>query len=58
MATDPIASDGEGPSPEADIPLWDPRIYYLRIVQIRLDRVLREWFWLVKTVNNAVKQWV
>lgn len=52
---DYFAADGEdGPVIEADSPIWDPRYYWLRIIDIRVRLVLKEWVWLVKKIKAGV----
>jgi len=53
---DPIASDRTGPELEADNPIWDPREYFLRIVDLRMKRqVLQEWRYIVGVVDRCVE---
>jgi hypothetical protein len=40
---------------DADLPIWDARRYWLRIVSIRCQLVVREWNYLVNTVEEGVK---
>jgi hypothetical protein len=30
---------------DANSPIWDPRIYFLRIVNIRMQQILQEWIY-------------
>ena len=55
---DPIASDSRGREVEADSPIWDPREYFLRIVDIRMKQVLGEWTYLIRVVERSVKGYV
>jgi hypothetical protein len=56
---DYYAADGEdGPVVNADDPIWDPRRYWLRIIDIRVRLVLKEWRWLVRNIEAGVIAWV
>ena len=55
MAEDYFASDGVGETLDANVPIWDPRYYFLRILAIRLDIVLREWRYLVQTIEYSIE---
>jgi hypothetical protein len=60
MKEDYYAADGED-SPEhfdANDPVWDPRRYWLRIIHIRAQLVLKEWTWLVRNIEAGVIAWV
>ncbi|RFU29722.1 hypothetical protein B7463_g6595, partial [Scytalidium lignicola] len=48
---DPIASDGEL---DLNLPIWDPREYFLIIVKIRMAQVLKEWELVINTVGNYI----
>lgn len=37
---------------------WDARRYWLRLVAHRSQHVLREWLYLVRTVEEGVEEWV
>lgn len=52
---DPIASDGKL---DANLPIWDPREYFLMIFEIRMAQVLKEWEYLVLTVERSIKRYV
>lgn len=52
---DPIASD---PWIEANIPIWDPREYFLAIFEARIARVEKEWERLVLMVAKSIKEYV
>ena len=52
---DLIASDGEL---DANLPIWNPREYFLMICEIRIAQVLKEWEFLVRTVERSIKQYV
>jgi hypothetical protein len=51
---DPL-SDGEL---DANCPIWDPREYFLRIVEIRMVQVLKEWKYLARTVERSIRKYV
>jgi len=52
---DYLATDGlDGPTLDADRPIWDPRAYWLRIVAIRMDTVLKEWLYIVHTIEASL----
>jgi hypothetical protein len=54
---DPIASDRKGPEVEADNPIWNPREYFLRIIDLRMKRqILEEWRYIVGIVERGVKE--
>lgn len=38
--------------------LWDPRRYWLRTIDVRVQSILKEWEWLVKNVEHGVETWV
>lgn len=52
---DPIASD---PWIQANHPIWDPREYFLAIFELRIAQVAREWQYLVRKVEQSVKEYV
>lgn len=59
MKIDPVVSDGQGDEvPEADMPEWDPRAYFLRVVDVRMKQILREWENVVHVVEESVEDWV
>lgn len=43
---------------DADQPIWDPREYYLTIVNIRMAQVLNEWECLIRAIERSVKNYV
>jgi hypothetical protein len=53
VAVDPIANDKERQIIDANRPIWDPREYYLKIVDMRTTRVLNEWTRIVRKVKSA-----
>jgi hypothetical protein len=56
-ALDPIASD-ESVEVNANKPIWNPREYFLMILEIKIRQVLKEWQYLVRTVERSVKAYV
>ncbi|KAH3954923.1 hypothetical protein HBI81_077290 [Parastagonospora nodorum] len=58
LREDYYAADGEGGTViDADEPIWDPRRYWLRIIDVRLQLVLKEWVWLVRNLEAGVAAW-
>jgi hypothetical protein len=54
---DPIASDRRSPEIDADSPIWDPRKYFLRIVNLRMKKqILEEWRYIVGVVERSVNE--
>jgi hypothetical protein len=43
---------------DADRPIWDAREYWLQIVAIRCQLILKEWVYLVRTIQECTQQWV
>jgi hypothetical protein len=37
---------------------WDPRKYFLRVMKIRTEKVLREWTYLICSLEHGVVKWV
>ncbi|ORY16286.1 hypothetical protein BCR34DRAFT_584494 [Clohesyomyces aquaticus] len=52
--SDPIVQDG---STDANKPIWDPREYFLFVVEKRTDRALREWTSLIDKLERSVKRY-
>jgi hypothetical protein len=52
---DPIASDGKV---DANLPIWNPREYFLLIFQCRMGRVLLEWKRLVRWLERNIEEYV
>jgi hypothetical protein len=52
---DPIASDGKF---DANVPIWDPRVYFLFIFQNRMGQVLQEWEYLVRWIERNIERYV
>jgi hypothetical protein len=48
---DPI-SDGL----DADIPIWNVKEYFIKVVKNRMNRVLRRWEYLVRGIETIIKQ--
>jgi hypothetical protein len=42
----------------ADEPIWTPREYFLKVVEIRMKQVLKEWNRIVRTVEKEIKWYV
>ena len=42
----------------ANRPIWNPREYFLRIVQFRMVQVLENWKKLVRPVESSINQYV
>ena len=60
---DPIAMGGAavemvGEVINANNPIWDPREYFLIIVEIRMIQVLKEWQYVVRKVQRSITQCV
>jgi hypothetical protein len=52
---DPFSSDGEV---DADIPIWNPREYFVMILDNRMAQALTEWESLVRAVERSIKEYV
>ncbi|KAF3006042.1 hypothetical protein E8E13_010813 [Curvularia kusanoi] len=56
---DYFATDGNGPDDGriviADSPIWDPREYWLHIVNIRMVIIHKEWSWLIMNVARRIE---
>ena len=50
---DPIAAGFLG----ADLPIWEPRKYFVRVVEIRMNLILREWQCIADKIEDEVKQY-
>jgi hypothetical protein len=55
---DYLACDGQGEVHFVDHPVFDPRLYWLQIVRLRLCIVRREWDYLIHKVENSIRDWV
>ena len=42
----------------ADEPIWTPREYFLKVIEVRMNQVLREWNFIVDQVERDIKQYV
>lgn len=62
LREDYCATDGNGPNNgkviEADSPTWDPREYWLRVVNIRMSLICEEWRWLIMNIARHIDAWV
>jgi hypothetical protein len=58
LNVDPTASDARGAEVAADRPIWDPREYYLRIIDLRTKRVLDEWTEVVRKIKRSIERHV
>jgi hypothetical protein len=58
LQEDHVATDGNGPEDgrviDLNLPIWCARSYWLRVVDIRMRIVHREWTWLVKCTEADV----
>jgi hypothetical protein len=43
---------------EANIPIWGPRDYWLKVFEIRIEQVRKEWEYLIHKVELSVNQYV
>ena len=43
---------------DADQPIWTPREYFLKVVKIRIQDVVREWSGIVRRMQMEIKQYV
>lgn len=43
---------------DADAPEWDARRYWLQTVAIRCELILKEWIFLVRSVEEGIERWV
>jgi hypothetical protein len=56
LEEDYFAVDGDGGIVhDANKPIWDPRRYWLRIIEIRILRIMKEWIWLVRFVEKGIE---
>lgn len=42
----------------ADEPIWDPRAYFFKVFEIRINRVLKEWDLITTRMAKECKQYV
>lgn len=52
---DPIASNGEV---DANFPIRNPRLYFLKVWKIRMVQIIKEWQQIVRTVECSIKEYV
>jgi hypothetical protein len=52
---DPIAGDGQT---DAEFPIWDPREYFLMIIESRIAQAQEEWEGLVIPVERSIRAYV
>lgn len=43
---------------DANLPIWDPRHYFLRILEFRITQLLSEWEYLVRTIERRIRRYV
>jgi hypothetical protein len=55
---DPIVSCLGGDDVEADLPIWNPRRYFLRAVANRITVAANGWMTLMRTVECSIKDYV
>jgi len=60
MQEDPIAwtCEFDGSLVDANKPIWNPRIYFLTILESQIARVVKEWEYVVRQLQRSVKQFV
>jgi hypothetical protein len=51
---DPLA-DGQI---DADNPIWTPREYFLKVFEIRINQIRKEWHWIIDKMEDEVEQYV
>jgi hypothetical protein len=55
---DPIASDCGDDIMNANLPIWDPRAYYLSVLDIRMAKILKEWRGLAWRISRRIDHFV
>lgn len=55
---DPIASDCGRNTLNANLPIWDPRAYFMCIFKNRITTVLKEWESIVQTIGDSIDRHV
>lgn len=50
MIQDQFAANGDV---DANRPIWDPREYFLLIILIRVDQIIRAWTWLIQRIETS-----
>ncbi|KAF2831926.1 hypothetical protein CC86DRAFT_280925, partial [Ophiobolus disseminans] len=62
MESDPIedyfATDGREQFQDANLPIWDPRVTFLRAVQTRVHLALQEYCYLTRHVDADIQAWM
>lgn len=43
---------------DAQIPIWNPRLYFIRVVEIRLGQIVVEWNRILKRIEKDIEQYV
>ncbi|KAI0431453.1 hypothetical protein F5Y09DRAFT_304557 [Xylaria sp. FL1042] len=43
---------------QADLPLWSPRLYFLRVFELRIEQVKEEWVNAVFTIQNKMNSYI
>ncbi|KAF1929712.1 uncharacterized protein M421DRAFT_91531 [Didymella exigua CBS 183.55] len=61
MQEDYVGTDGNGPEDglviDTSQPIWGARQYWLRVVDLRMRIIHKEWKWLVMNMEQKVKAW-
>jgi hypothetical protein len=52
---DPFSSDGEV---DANFPIWNPREYFVMILDNRIAQAFKEWEGLVRAVERSIREYV
>jgi hypothetical protein len=55
---DPISSDSGSGSIDANVPLWDPRAYWLVVLEVRIIKVHKEWESIVRILERNFVSYV
>lgn len=55
---DPISWDGKICRCDANIPIWDPRKYFLAVFESRISQILAEFERLVRMIAKSINQYV
>lgn len=43
---------------DANKPTWNPRVYFLVVLEAQITQVLKEWAYVVRQVERNIKQYV
>jgi hypothetical protein len=43
---------------KANTPIWSPRDYWIRVFEIRIDYVSKQWLYLIRKLEHSVNQYV